>query len=177
MCSPPLAKPAAGVPLHPVGKLKKEGTILSPNPVFYSKPGSQVALQTTSEPACLGPANTLLAMSERSPCPLSAAALGGYCLLDEGILITQACLSFPPFLPSSVRVANVPVHLCAVGFKGLKVLINWSSTCRPLQPEFPHMSLGMYLPWSREQIPRICFACWAVSLKRWEKRGVNAGFH
>lgn len=78
MCSPPLAKPAAGVPLHLIEKLKKEGTILSPNPnpVFYSKPVSQVALQMTSEAVCLGPANTLLAMSERSHCPLSAAALG-----------------------------------------------------------------------------------------------------
>lgn len=76
MCSPPLAKPAAGVPLHLIEMLKKEGTILSPNLVFYSKPVNKVTLQTTSGPTCLGPVNTLLAMSKRSYCPLSAAALG-----------------------------------------------------------------------------------------------------
>lgn len=115
MCSPPLAKPAAGVPLHLIETLKKEGTILSPNPVFYSKPVSKVTLQTTSGPARLGPANTLLAMISL---PLICCCPGGYCLLDEGIPSTQACLSLPLFLPSSMRVANVPVLLRAVGFKG-----------------------------------------------------------
>lgn len=114
MCPPPLAKPAAGVPLHLTEKLKKEGTILSPNPVFYSKPVSQAALQTTSEPACLGPANTLLAMSERSHCPLSAAAPSVGWRNPKN-------LSLPLFLPSSMRLVNVPMLLCAVGFKGLKV--------------------------------------------------------
>lgn len=66
------------------------------------------------------------------------------------------------------------MSLCFYVQWGLKVFINWSSTCRPLQPAFPHMSLGMYLPQSREL--RICFACWAVSLKRWEKRGLIQGF-
>lgn len=85
MCLPPLAKPEAGVALHLIEKLKKKGAILSPKPMFYSKPVSQVALQTTSEPACLGPA--LLAMSERSHCPLSAATLGvAVCWMKESQL-------------------------------------------------------------------------------------------
>lgn len=83
-------------------------------------------------------------MAERSHSPSSAAAL-----LDEGIRVTQACLSLPLFLPSSVRVANVPVHFCAVSFKGLKVLIKWSSTCRATPARVPTRVLGNVPPWEQ----------------------------